>query len=86
MSDQHQGLPVAGYRPQNEANAALVNEHKAMEERILRHLDDLRGSGVDERWLSIGRTKLEEAFMALNRAVFQPARARLPEDGGPSAS
>lgn len=80
MSDRHLGLPVAGYRPQNEDNVALVNEHKAMEERVLRHLDQLLGTGVDERWLAIGRTKLEEAFMAINRAVFQPARARLPED------
>ena len=80
MSDQHQGLPVAGYRPQNEANVALVNEHKSMEERILRHLDQLRGSGVDERWLAIGRTAIEQGFMAINRAVFQPARARLPVD------
>lgn len=86
MSDQHQGLPVAGYRPQNEANVALVNDHKAMEERILRHLDQLRGTGVDERWLSIGRTAIEQGFMALNRAVFQPTRARLPEDGGSSGA
>ncbi|MGE7415455.1 DUF7681 family protein [Methylobacterium tarhaniae] len=85
MTDQHQGLPVAGYRPQNEANVALVNEHKAVEERILRHLDNLRGSGVDERWLEIGRAAIEQGFMAINRAVFQPARARLPEDDATSA-
>ena len=34
-----------------------------------------------EQWLAIGRTHLEQAFMAINRAVFQPGRVALPEDG-----
>lgn len=34
----------------------------------------------DQRWLSVARTKFEEAYMALNRAVFQPGRVKLPED------
>lgn len=40
--------------------------------------EDVRADG---RWLAIARTKFEEAFMALNRAVFQPGRVKLPEDG-----
>ncbi|MFE1598200.1 Acb2/Tad1 domain-containing protein [Methylobacterium sp. ID0610] len=80
MTDQHQGLPVAGYRPQNDANVALVNEHKAMEERLLRQLDRLQGTGHDDRWLAIARTHIQEGFMALNRAVFRPGRVSLPED------
>lgn len=35
---------------------------------------------IDQRWLAIARTKFEEAYMALNRAVFQPKRVQLPED------
>ncbi len=35
---------------------------------------------VDGRWLAIGRTQLQEAFMSINRAVFQPQRIKLPED------
>lgn len=35
---------------------------------------------VDGRWLAIARTKFEEAYMALNRSVFQPQRIALPED------
>ena len=35
----------------------------------------------DRRWLAIARTHTQEAFMALNRAVFQPQRIKLPEDG-----
>lgn len=34
----------------------------------------------DPRWLAIARTHFHEGFMALNRAVFQPQRIRLPED------
>lgn len=36
---------------------------------------------VDGRWLAIARTHFQEGFMALNRAVFQPQRIKLPEDG-----
>jgi hypothetical protein len=38
------------------------------------------GPEVDKRWLAIARTGFEQAFMALNRSVFQPGRIRLPED------
>lgn len=38
------------------------------------------GVAVDKRWLAIARTDFQRAYMALNRAVFQPQRVRLPED------
>lgn len=34
----------------------------------------------DEAWLGEARRGFQIAFMALNRAVFQPARVKLPED------
>lgn len=78
---EHKGLPVAGYRAQSDGAVALVNENKRVEEAILRTLDAMRGDGsYDQRWLAIGRTHIEQGFMAINRAVFQPARVRLPED------
>ena len=77
----HSGLPVSGYRAQSDDKVALVNANKDIEERVLRILDDLKASpGVDGRWLAIGRTSIEQGFMAVNRAVFQPSRASLPED------
>jgi hypothetical protein len=80
MTD-HQGLPVAGYRPQTDRAVELVNGFKADEERVLRKLDALRTTpGIDQRWLQIGRTGLEQAFMAINRSVFQPSRVLLPDD------
>lgn len=75
------GLPVSGYRPQSDKAVAIVNENKAAEERILRKLDSLaQDPAVDRRWLAIARTNIEQGFMAMNRAVFQPARVALPED------
>lgn len=35
---------------------------------------------TDPRWLAVAKTHFQEGFMALNRAVFQPQRIKLPED------
>ncbi len=80
MADPHQGLPVAGYVPQSAEKVRLVNDNKEIEERVLRQLDSLLIQKYDPRWLAIGRTHIEQAFMAINRAIFQPARVGLPED------
>lgn len=78
---EHKGLPVAGYRPQGDDKVALVNRNKQAEERVLRLLDHLATApGVDPRWFAIGRTQIEQGFMAINRAVFKPSRVELSED------
>ncbi len=72
------GLPVAGYRPQTSGAVATVNVNKMLEEQVLSRLDELAmDSKVDPRWLAVGRTHLEIAFMAINRAVFKPERVKL---------
>lgn len=83
----HQGLPVPGYQPQSQQTVDLVAANKEMEERCLRQLDHLLAIGstagvtsIDLRWLAIGRTHLEQAWMAINRALMQPRRIRLQED------
>lgn len=84
-----EGLPVAGYRAQDEARVALVNANKAAEENVLRLLDALQKTDVDLRWLAIARTSIEQGFMALNRAIFRPARltdAELRTAGLPSVA
>lgn len=84
-------LPVAGHTPQSDAKVALVNEFKADEERLLRQIDRMHDevnqigesgwqSRYDEYWLMEARRHLQVGFMALNRAVFQPQRIKLPED------
>ncbi len=80
-AEKHSGLPVAGYKPQSADRVDLVNVNKQIEEVALRRLDALKlDPKVDQRWLAIGRTQLEQAFMAINRAVFKPGRVALPED------
>lgn len=83
MNTEHKGLPVVGYQPQTEDAVAFVNENKALEERLLRRLDRMAAKGppaYDMRWLAIARTSIEQGFMAMNRAVFQPSRIQLPGD------
>lgn len=83
MPDEHTGLPVAGYRPQSTAKVDLVNANKIAEEQVLRLLDHLHTlPDTDKRWLAIGRTAIENGFMAVNRSVFKPARAALPGESG----
>lgn len=75
------GLPVGGYRPQSNEAVGMVNCNKLIEEEVLRVLDHLAArEDVDKRWLAIGRTQIEQGFMAVNRAIFRPGRVRLPED------
>ncbi|MDW9880459.1 cyclic nucleotide-binding protein [Sinorhizobium meliloti] len=78
---EHKGLPVAGYKPQSDDKVEAVNANKQLEEQVLRRLDSLKDMpGVDGRWLAVGRTHLEQAFMAINRSIFQPGRVKLPGD------
>ena len=72
-------LPVPGYSPQGDDAVTRVTANKHLEERILRVLDELGvDPDVDKRWLAIGRTQIEQGFMAVNRAIFKPARVTLP--------
>ena len=88
-TEPHPGLPVAGYRPQSDAAIALVNHFKEVEERLLRDIDAMCDGTepphrFDQRWLAVARTQLQQGFMALNRAVFQPGRIALPGDEKPA--
>lgn len=78
--------PIAGYQDVSARKQAIVNDNKRAEERILRVLDEMKKNpDIDQRWLAIGRTDLERAFMAINRAVFQPQRVTLPYASDPVA-
>jgi hypothetical protein len=78
---KHDGLPVAGYKPQSTEAVELVNANKVVEEIVLRNLDDLAEMpGVDKRWLAIGRTQIEQGFMAVNRSIFKPGRVQLSDE------
>lgn len=70
------GLPVKGYKATQEPwKIALVNENKILEELVLRQIEiHTATGGIDQRFVALARTKIQEAFMELNRAVFQPER------------
>lgn len=83
----HDPLPVRGYKAESGSSINVVNLNKELEERVLRRLDDMKHlTGVDQRWLAIGRTAIEQGFMAVNRSVFQPGRVSLPEDAAADAA
>jgi hypothetical protein len=70
--------PVLGYRVLPRDTIKLVNEFKVAEERILRMLDELsQREDIDQRWCAIGRTRIQEGFMAVARSVFQPTRLQI---------
>jgi hypothetical protein len=77
----HTDETVKGYQPQGEMAIHLVNHMKEEEEKILRMLDKLVSSEhIDKRWLQIGRTHIEQGFMAVNRSIFQPKRVVLDSE------
>ena len=69
---------IRGFRPIDTATAALVNQNKILEELVMRQIDQhLREAGsqeIDQRWVSLARTQIQQGFMALNRSVFKPER------------
>ena len=71
------GLPVAGYKQtQPQWAIDLVNANKVLEEKILRQIDQhfLMAGDLDQRCVAQARTQIQDGFMWLNRAVFQPQR------------
>lgn len=68
-------LKIKGYREQRDIDIALVNVIKKLEGQILLALDKMEDiPDFDKRWLNIGRTHLEQGFMAINRSILQPQR------------
>lgn len=76
------GLPVRGYKAvQAVWKVDLVNQFKVLEELVLRQTDKMKESEhFDQRFLAIGITQAQLAFMAINRSIFQPDRLDLQDD------
>jgi len=76
MTKPHTGLPVAGYQSQSDEAVAAVNRNKVLEEVALRAIERAGEEleGLDPRALALAKTKMQEAFMWFNRAIFQPKR------------
>lgn len=66
---------MAGLPSMEQLNDGMVNSMRMHEEIILRLLDELgKLDDIDRRWLAIGRTSIEQGFMAVNRSIECPTR------------
>lgn len=79
---------ITGYRQLSEAEVGLMNEGKALAEQVGAYIAKLQlhpsslhhGTGanddgtprLDQRWVSIGATQLQQGFMAVIRGIAQP--------------
>lgn len=73
MDNQHQ--QIKGYRDLSQAEIDLMNEVKALAEQagmLVSRLRNTAGLNLDQRWVSIGATHLQEGFMAVIRGIAQP--------------
>lgn len=71
--DNH-STKIHGYRELNQREIDAVNDIKLAAEQIGILIESLvaRPINTDARWLAIGKTELQQGFMALTRAVAQP--------------
>lgn len=70
MENQHN--KIQGYRDFDQATIDMINHIKQGEKIVADLYHELRGTDVDQRELSLARTKFEEAFMHLVKSVAQP--------------
>ena len=71
MDNQHQ--KITGYRDLSQGEIDLMNEGKALAEQVGAYLSRLGAvAEIDQRWVSIGRTQLQQGFMACIRGIAKP--------------
>lgn len=71
MKDQH--TKIKGYRDLSQSEIDAMNTIKAEGIRLGLLIEDLRDSEVlDQRWVSIAETHLQQGIMAAVRSVAQP--------------
>ena len=70
MDNQHKH--IKGYRDLSEGEIELMNVIKGFANEIGKVVELLQVTeGLDQRWISIGKTDLQKGFMALTRGVAQ---------------
>lgn len=71
MENQHRH--IKGYRELDESEIAAMNRIKEKAAEIGALVEELETyRAIDDRWLAIGKTQLQQGFMALTRAVANP--------------
>lgn len=74
MENQHR--EIKGYRELSQDEIDLMNEIKQkgaeLGDLVQRLRDGRPGLSLDQRWIAIGATELQQGLMALTRAVAKP--------------
>lgn len=71
MDNQHK--QIKGYRDLSQEEIDMMNavkERAALIGTLIEHLEGI--PGMDQRWVAIGKTHLQQGFMALVRSISQP--------------
>lgn len=71
MDNQHK--KIKGYRDLSQSEIDEMNRVKGLGIQIGELISDMEDlEGIDMRWLSIGRTELQQGLMALTRSIAKP--------------
>lgn len=71
MDNQHR--EIKGYRELNESDIAQMNRVKEKGAEIGELIELLKADpSLDQRWISIGTTQIQQGLMALTRAIAKP--------------
>jgi hypothetical protein len=64
---------IKGYRPLSDAEIDLINDIKTQGEKMGVAIEASGAiPGVDQRWLAIARTNIQQGIMAWVRAITKP--------------
>lgn len=70
MDNQHR--EIKGYRELSQEEINLMNLVKGQGEALELLIARIETEAVDKRWVSIGKTHLQQGLMALTRAIAKP--------------
>jgi hypothetical protein len=71
VDNQHK--QIKGYRDLTEVEIGAMNDCKLVAVEVGVLCDKIASmTGVDQRWVAIGRTDLQKGFMALIRGIARP--------------
>ena len=71
VDNQHK--QITGYRDLTEVEIGAMNDCKSIAVEVGILCDKVAGmTGVDQRWVAIGRTDLQKGFMSLIRGIARP--------------
>lgn len=71
MDNQHR--QITGYRELTQIEIDLMNMVKGLAEKVGAELQIVADAPeVDQRWVAIAKTHLQQGFMALTRSIAKP--------------